>query len=132
LKAYHAAPRVFLVGYSGGAAIAGVIIGKFPGLVNVAVLIACPCDLAAWRGRAGNRESLSPSDFIRGIAPGTEVLALTGQHDTNTVERLARDYIAKLRTRNIAADFRQIQDGDHDNTPNKPQTVSAIRELLNQ
>jgi len=131
LKEYHGARRVIVVGYSGGAAIAGVIIGKFPGLVNVAILVACPCDIAAWRGRAGTGKSLSPSDFIRGIPAGTQVLAMTGQRDTNTFERLARNYVARLRARNIAAEFRQIPDGDHDSTPNKPETVSAIRELLN-
>ena len=122
LKDYHSAQRLILVGYSGGAAIAGVIIGKFPGLVNVAVLVACPCNIAAWRGRASTWKSLSPSDFIGGIAAGTQVLAMTGQRDTNTVERLARDYVAKLRARNIAAEFRRIPDGDHDTTPSKPET----------
>jgi hypothetical protein len=39
-------------------------------------------------------------------------------------------YVAKLRARNIAAEFRQIPDGDHDSTPSKPETVSAIKELL--
>ena len=124
------AQRLILVGYSGGAAMAGVIIGKFPGLVNVAVLVACPCDIAAWRGRTGRWKSLSPSDFIGGIAAGTQVLAMTGQRDTNTFERLARDYIAKLRARSIAAEFRQIPDANHDDTPSRPQTLSAIKELL--
>ena len=130
LKEHHVAQRLILVGYSGGAAMAGVIIGKFPGLVNVAVLVACPCNIAAWRGRAGEWKSLSPSDFIGGIVAGTQVLAMTGQRDTNTFERLARDYVTKLRARNIAAEFRQIPEGDHDTTPNKPETVSAIKELL--
>jgi len=94
-------------------------------------LLACPCNIAAWRGPAGRWKSLSPSDFIRGIAAGTQVLAMTGQRDTNTFERLARDYVAKLRARNIAAEFRQIPDADHDNTPNKAETVSAIKALLN-
>jgi predicted esterase len=130
LKEYHSAQRLVLVGYSGAAAMAGVIIGKFPGLVNVAVLVACPCDIAAWRGRGGWGKSLSPSDFIRGIPAGTTVLALTGQRDTNTREQLAREYVARLKARKIAAEFRQILEADHDTTPNKPATVNAIRELL--
>lgn len=130
LKEHHMARRLVLVGYSGGAATTGVIIGKFPGLVDVAVLIACPCNLWAWRGQSRWRNSLSPSDFIDGVAAGTQVLALTGQRDTNTDERLARDYVAKLKARNIAAEFRQIPEGNHSNAPHKPETVSAIKELL--
>jgi pimeloyl-ACP methyl ester carboxylesterase len=131
LKEYHKARRMILIGYSGGAAMTGVIIGKFPGLVNVAVLIACPCNFRAWRGAQSRwRNSLPPSDYIDGIAADTRVLALTGQRDTNTDERLGRDYVAKLKARNLAAEFRQIPDGDHSNAPHKPETLSAIKELL--
>lgn len=44
LKGQSQARRIVLVGHSGGATIAANILGRNPGLVEVALLIACACD----------------------------------------------------------------------------------------
>lgn len=49
LRTAHGTRRLIALGHSGGAAQLGVVIGKYPGLVDGAVLAACPCDLEAWR-----------------------------------------------------------------------------------
>jgi len=49
LKNHYKAEYVVLAGHSGGSAISGVIIGKYPGLVNAAVIGACPCNVPDWR-----------------------------------------------------------------------------------
>lgn len=133
LKEFHKARKLVLVGYSGGAATTGVIIGKFPGLVDAAVLLACPCDIARWRaaGRPWNR-SLSPSDFTGQVPAGVRVLALTGRRDTNANEALARDYVAKLKGRGVDAEFRPIADADHDSIARNPEVVAALTEFLKQ
>jgi predicted secreted Zn-dependent protease/pimeloyl-ACP methyl ester carboxylesterase len=106
LKNLHNAQRVILVGHAGGAAMAGVIIGMFPGLVDKAILVSCPCNIALWRKmRRGKpwKRSLSPSSYIKKIPLGTEVVAITGKHDRNTRPRLATEYVSSLKKRNIKA-----------------------------
>ena len=50
LKDFHKPQRLVLIGHSGGAAMAGVILGRHPGLADAAVLVGCPCNVAfsAW------------------------------------------------------------------------------------
>jgi pimeloyl-ACP methyl ester carboxylesterase len=67
LKKHFQPRRTIVVGHSGGAAIAGVLIGKTPGLVQGAILVSCPCDIARWR-RERKRDpwtrSESPSSYV--------------------------------------------------------------------
>lgn len=106
LKQRYHPNRTILVGHSGGAAIAGVIIGEFPGLVDKAILISCPCDIAAWRemrGREPWKRSLSPSAFVARVPRAAEIVAITGRNDTNTPPVLAEAYTSSLRKRNVKA-----------------------------
>ena len=116
LKAHHGAERVVLAGHSGGAAISGVILGKYPGLAAAAVLAACPCDIARWRSMRGRRawnRSLSPHSFAEAVPAGTAVVALTGSKDRNTRPVLGRDYAAALAARGLAAEFMEVPDVGH-------------------
>ncbi len=54
-KARYHPRRLVLVGHSGGTAIAGVMLGKYPHLADAAVLVSCPCDLDRWRAMTGRR-----------------------------------------------------------------------------
>lgn len=49
LKKRYATKRVTVIGHSGGAATTAIMLGMEPGLVDSALLVSCPCDLAAWR-----------------------------------------------------------------------------------
>jgi pimeloyl-ACP methyl ester carboxylesterase len=53
LKAFHGADQVVLIGHSGGAVAAGVLLGRRPDLVNGVLLISCPCDVPTWGGSRG-------------------------------------------------------------------------------
>ena len=57
LKGQSQARRIVLVGHSRGATIAANILGRNPGLVEVALLIACACDdtKPAMAGNFGDR-----------------------------------------------------------------------------
>ncbi len=110
------AARVVLVGHSGGAAMAGAIIGREPDLVDLAVLVACPCDVSRWRrdrGRSAWRNSESPSSYVDALAEDIEVIAITGSRDGNTRSRLARDYVEAVAARGIAARFVEVDGGRH-------------------
>jgi predicted esterase len=133
LKEHHKARKLILVGYSGGAATTGVIVGKFPGLADAAALLACPCNIVDWRNTGGRRawsRSLSPHTFADAVPASTRILAMTGNRDTNTDERLARSYVEKLKGRGLPAAYRTIAEADHDTIPSRPETIAAIKEFL--
>jgi pimeloyl-ACP methyl ester carboxylesterase len=127
LKTVHGARRVILVGHSGGAAIAGVILGEFPGLADGAVLVSCPCNITAWRlGRGGPwTQSESPSDYVSRISEGTHVVAVSGEADTNTGPALSRDYVETLKRYNIDARFEIIPNATHNSAFRSPAVLSA-------
>jgi predicted esterase len=134
LKKHYKAEYVLLAGHSGGSAISGVIIGKYPGLVNAAVLGACPCNVADWRTmRRGYNSwslSLSPHDFIGKIDKKTKVIAITGAADDITVSVLARDYVAKIKARGINATFIEVPGVGHNGIVFTSGFKTAIEQLL--
>ena len=116
LKKHYRARRVVYVGHSGGAAIGGVLIGRRPGLIDAAVLVSCPCDIARWlreHGRPPWTRSLSPDFFIARVPTATEVVAITGTADDNTFPALAEDYVARLARRGIPARFVAVAGAGH-------------------
>jgi dipeptidyl aminopeptidase/acylaminoacyl peptidase len=116
LKKHYRAARVIYVGHSGGAAIGGVLIGRRPGLIDAAVLVSCPCDLARWlreRRRPPWTRSLAPEFFIARVPRTTEVVAITGTADDNTFPALAEDYVAKFVGRGIPARFVAVAGAGH-------------------
>src|SRR5262245_27478715 len=78
LRKVYRARRVLYVGHSGGAAIGAELIGRRRDLVDGAVVVSCPCDLARWpreRGHLPWTRSLSPSAFVARVSVATEVVA---------------------------------------------------------
>ena len=134
LKNHYKAEYVVLAGHSGGSAISGVIIGKYPGLVNAAVLAACPCNVPDWRimrrGRNNFPFSLSPHNFIDKIDKKTTVVAVTGGNDGNTEPVLARDYVASLKGKGIDATFIEVPGVGHNGIVKTSGYKTAINQLL--
>lgn len=134
LKNYYKADFVVLVGRSGGAAISGVIIGKYPNLANAAVLGGCPCNVARWRIKKRGENtwiaSLSPHNFVDGVAKGTRVIAVTGSKDTNTNPILAKKYVNSLKDGGINATFIEALNGNHKNIESQWAFRSAISQVL--
>lgn len=106
LKQAHGASRVVIVGFSGGAALAAIILGRHPGLADGGLIVACPCDIQAWRAeRKGRRwtRSESPSDYVARTPDTTRVIALVGEIDGTTPSWLTRDYVARLAAAGVKA-----------------------------
>lgn len=131
LRLHHRAARVVLVGHSGGAAIAGVILGRYPGLADAAVLVSCPCDISRWRATRGGRwrESESPSDWVSQAPSGTQVVALAGSADDNTLPGLSEDYAAALTRRGVMAQYVLIPGAGHNEAFRSPLVVEAALRL---
>jgi len=132
LKSHYRPRSLVLVGHSGGAAIAAVLLGMLPQLADAALLIACPCDLVAWRGgRPGPVwTSESPQRWIGPVSARTKVIALTGSRDATTAPELGRAYVERLRARGIDAAFELAPGMGHIDVLRSEAVMRAIRELL--
>lgn len=116
LKDLHRPTRTVLVGHSGGAAIAGVIAGRQPGTADGYVLLACPCNIQAWRwskNRGPWTNSLSPSDFVNGVPPTSSIIAVTGSYDDNTKETIGQAYVEQLIAAGKRAEYIRASGAGH-------------------
>jgi pimeloyl-ACP methyl ester carboxylesterase len=131
--------RVFLVGHSGGAAIAGDVIARHPGLVNGAVLVSCPCDVPRWRQHMDSAQhtriwripvqSLSPLDLAARVDPHTAVRVIVGSADPVAPPALSRAYVDRLRAHGVRAQLTEIPGAGHDILLD-PRVISEITDLL--
>jgi pimeloyl-ACP methyl ester carboxylesterase len=131
LRTHFKPKTLVLVGHSGGAATGAVLLGMRPGLIDAAVLVACPCDLVAWR--SGRREwgrSENPFKWVGRVSAPTKVVALTGARDDNTLPELARSYVDALRSRGVEAQFFILPDDTHNSAFRSPEVLKAVRQLL--
>ena len=88
--------KLIVVGHSGGAAQLGAVIGRYPGIVDTAILLAFTCDIKKWRAKYRpfpRSEKQSPIKFASTIGPDTKVIAITGARDKNTWSDLAKSYV---------------------------------------
>lgn len=131
LRNHYRPQSVIVVGHSGGAATAAVLLGLRPTLIDAAVLVACPCDLLAWRaGRRAWSRSENPAQWVDRVSGSARVIALTGSNDDNTSPALARDYVEALQTRHVRAEFRLVDNENHNSVLRSAAVFRAIRELL--
>ena len=133
LRQAYPADRFIVVGHSGGAATLGGILGMYPGLVETAILVSCPCDIDRWRSEVGRRpfprsEPQSPDLWIDAIAPETQIILLTGADDDNTFPALAEDYGAATAARGIATEVIIVPGAGHWDRP----MASAIGNTIAQ
>ena len=112
LRAHYKVTRVVVVAHSGGAATAGVILGKFPGVIDDAILVGCPCNMAQYRAGRSFR-SLSPDQFVAGVPKRSKVIALTGSRDDNTYPQLAAGYVAELVAQGVDGKFVEVPGAGH-------------------
>jgi dipeptidyl aminopeptidase/acylaminoacyl peptidase len=83
LKSKYKTDSVFVLGHSKGAMNMGGVLGKEPGLVNGAVLVAGIYDLqalASYRNRAQN--GIQGIDLVSRIPPPTRIVLVHGDRDT--------------------------------------------------
>jgi pimeloyl-ACP methyl ester carboxylesterase len=133
LRSKYTPNFVIIVGHSGGAATAAVLLGMKPQLADAAVLVSCPCELVSWRngGRAWAR-SENPYGWAEKVSASTKVIALTGTRDNNTTPDLARIYVDLLKSRGIDASFQPIAESTHNSAIRSSEVSGAIAKLLHR
>ena len=132
LRQRYAPRRLVLIGHSGGAAISATLLGMRPNLAEAAILIGCPCDMAAWRVGRGRTpwSSEDPLGWVNQVNASTRVLALTGTADATTVPALAETYVSRLQKRGIFAEFRLVDDAGHIDILGSAAIAKALNDLL--
>ena len=116
LSTHHNASRVILIGHSGGAQIASVILGRYPGLADAALLVSSPCDERALRihhNKRTNTRNLNPMDYVDKIPRKTKIIAMTGSRDNNTLSRFCEPYVARLKARGVSARLEIVEGAGH-------------------
>jgi hypothetical protein len=99
LKASVRAQNVLGVTHSGGAAMLAVVLGDKSDLIDKAILVACPCDVRAWKPRW--KESENPVDYVDSIPPEVPIVLIHGTDDRMVNKKHALDYAeAVLKVRN--------------------------------
>jgi pimeloyl-ACP methyl ester carboxylesterase len=101
---YHPA-RTILVGHSGGAAIVANIVEAHHDLADAALIVSCPCDLAAWRARMGrfggrrsHSHSLSPLENAALLPKDTPIIIMVGAKDKTVGVANSQAFFAGAKT----------------------------------
>jgi pimeloyl-ACP methyl ester carboxylesterase len=138
LKDRYHPRRAMLVGHSGGAAIVGNLLGQQGTAVDGALLVSCPCDVAAWRkhmqsvkgGAIWERpvRSLSPLDLVDRVPASAKIWLLVGSDDQRTPSALTLAYAEALRNRNIAVNV-TIAPGLGHNILLEPIAMERLKEI---
>ncbi|MFA5903817.1 MAG: alpha/beta hydrolase [Desulfobacula sp.] len=132
LKNQFKPETTIIVGHSGGAAIAAVLLGMQPDLADAAILIGCPCDMAEWRNGRGRTpwKSEDPLKWVNQVKQTVRIVALTGSGDDTTAPGLSKTYIEQLQQRGIKAEFRLVPDAGHIDVLKSQAITDALAELL--
>jgi pimeloyl-ACP methyl ester carboxylesterase len=138
LKERYQASKVLLLGHSGGAAIASLILGRYPTALDGAILLGCPCDVPVWRQHRGLQRgrqtpwpnSLNPMDVIDKIPTRKMVLAITGSQDDNTLPQFAEAWTTAASARGIRAKFLLAPDQDHTNILLWPGLAEQVKQII--
>jgi pimeloyl-ACP methyl ester carboxylesterase len=139
LKGRYSPRWVVLVGHSGGAAILANLLGRSGAIADAALLVSCPCDLAAWRkhmqqvkgGSIWERpvRSLSPIAVIDGIAPSTGIWMLVGSDDEVTPPALTLAYAEALRKHGGSVNV-TVAPGLPHNILLEPVTIDRLKDIV--
>ena len=126
LRERHHPGRVVALAHGGGAALVAAILGRQPGLVDRALLLACPCG-GATSALGPLARSLDPMDSVARVPASTRVLAVTGSADRMAPAMAAQAYVAALTRRGIPARFELLPGAGHELT--KDQFLAVVQQL---
>lgn len=136
LRSLNPGKKILLVGHSGGAAMAALLAGRFPGSADAYLLAACPCDVPAWRqwrassaGKKGAWISLSPLAEAGKLPPGTLVSLVVGNKDENTLPLFSESYARALQARGLKTRVTYAMNATHVSVLRSPEFLMLAGEL---
>lgn len=116
LKKFYKARCTILVGHSGGAIMSSIILGRYPHLVNGAVLASTIYNVHKWAKKhkwESYPNSLSPNDYVNKIPKKDFVYIVSGTKDTDTYPAMSEEYYAALQKHGVRAKFFKVDGGTH-------------------
>ena len=139
LRKYYKPEKLILIGHSGGAYQGGTIHGKVPGLVDINILISCPCDWEIrkklsngkkWETKSQLKElkKNSPSFNYKDIDLKSLNILIVGKDDKNTAPGVSKYYYDLLKKKKLQVKL-HIIDGGH-GLRSMPTIGSVIKEYL--
>ena len=140
LRKYYKPKKLILIGHSGGAYQGGTIHGKVPGLVDINILISCPCDWEIrkklsngkkWETKSQLKElkKNSPSFNYKDIDLKSLNILIVGKDDKNTAPGVSKYYYDLLKKKKLQVKLHVI-DGGH-GLGSMPTIGSIIKEYIN-
>jgi pimeloyl-ACP methyl ester carboxylesterase len=140
LKARYHPAYTLLAGHSGGAAITGDLLGRWPSAVNGALLVSCPCELEAWRKQMQQKQpnfpfwstsvpGLSPIDLAVKVSRTVHVRLLVGGKDSVTPPEMSQHYAEALRSHGDDVTVTVVPGLEHEILL-QPVTLEALRTLM--
>ena len=140
LRKYYKPKKLILIGHSGGAYQGGTIHGKVPGLVDINILISCPCDWEIrkklsngkkWETKSQLKElkKNSPSFNYKDIDLKSLNILIVGKDDKNTAPGVSKYYYDLLKKKKLQVEL-HIIDGGH-GLRSMPTIGSIIKEYIN-
>lgn len=142
LKQRYKARSVVVAGHSGGAAITANILGRYPALIDAALLVSCPCGLVSeWRKSMlaltgipvfkGEVDALSPLEQVEGISSQTIIALMVGTRDKVTPVRFSRQYQQAASRRNGNVSLVRLEGQPH-NTFLEPAVLSRLSAIIKE
>ena len=140
LRKYYKPEKLILIGHSGGAYQGGTIHGKVPGLVDINILISCPCDWEIrkklsngkkWETKSQLKKlkKYSPSFNYEDIDIESLNVLIVGKDDKNTAPGVSEYYYDLLKKKKLQVKL-HIIDGGH-GLRSMPTVGSIIKEYIN-
>jgi pimeloyl-ACP methyl ester carboxylesterase len=146
LKKSYAPTTVVMVGHSGGAAIIGNILGRWPSATDAALLVACPCNVPAWRRHMMKAylwpygpfalifslptHSLSPLELAGRVSTDVRVRVLVGDQDTVAPVRFSEQYAEAIGRRGVNVRLTVVPGLEH-NMFLEPVVFAELSRLVN-
>jgi pimeloyl-ACP methyl ester carboxylesterase len=139
MRSRYRARAALLIGHSGGAAIAALVLGRHPDAADGGLLVACPCDLPAWRSHMMTvrpspiwqqpHKGLSPMDAAPGVRPASVVRLVVGDQDDVVRPKYSQDYADALRQRKVDATVAILPGLGH-NILQRPAVIDMANALI--
>jgi pimeloyl-ACP methyl ester carboxylesterase len=140
LKAIYHPAHTLLAGHSGGAAITGDLLGRWPSAVDAALLVSCPCELEAWRKHMQQKQpsyplwstpiqGLSPIDLAAKVRRSVHVRLLIGRDDSVAPPEMSQHYAEALRSHGDDVAVTVVPGLEHDILL-EPVTLETLRTLV--
>ena len=127
--------KIIVMGHSGGAALAALLASRYPEIADRTILVACPCDLTAWRESMArltdnsrwltSMPGLSPIDHVDRLDSEKKIDLWVGDADVVTPPFLSKAYAEKARSAGKKGSLQVVPDGDHDMILD-PDTLNSI------